>query len=46
MRKVINMDDFHFVSAKNTVEFKIKTQEEPFICNTKLEATKVDTLLK
>jgi len=45
-RKMINMDEMHFVSAKKKSQINIKAQIDSLICSTRSAGTKVDQLLK
>lgn len=40
------MDEIHFVSGKRKLQFKIKTQVGPFICDTKTTGEELDSILK
>lgn len=46
VRKMINMDDLHFVWAKKKDELKIKTQVGPFLYYSRAIGTEAETLLK
>ena len=46
IRQMLNSDDIHFVVAKKKSQFKIKTQECPFLCNTRIEGEEADRMLK
>lgn len=46
IRKIIIMDELHFVSAKKKSQFKLKVHIRSFICNSRSAGIKVDQLLK
>jgi len=46
IKKMLNVDEIHFLSSKNKYQFKIKTQIGPFIYNNRAAGEKVDNLLK
>lgn len=43
---MIDMDQLHFLTAKKKVQFNIKTQVGPFICNARSVGKEAKTLLK
>ena len=46
IKKMLNMDEIHFVAAKKKYQFKIKTQIGPFIFKNMAKGEEVDKLLK
>jgi hypothetical protein len=46
IRKMVNLDDIHFVATKKKSQLKIKTQIDPFICNNRSVGEEGDNLLK
>lgn len=46
IRKMISMDEIHFVSGKRKSQYKIKTQVGPFIYNTRTIIDVVDSILR
>jgi hypothetical protein len=46
IRKMINLDDIHFVSLKKKQQLRIKGQIGPFICNSRATGEEADKILK
>lgn len=46
IRKILNVNEVHFVSSKTKSQFRIKTQMRPFICNNRMIGEEADELLK
>lgn len=46
LRQRLNADEVHFVFSKNKLQFKLKDQVGPFICNTRAAGEEADKMLK
>lgn len=43
---MLNSNDIHFVVAKKKAQFRIKTQVDPFVCNTRIAGEEANRMLK
>lgn len=46
VRQMLNSNEIHFIVAMKKAQFNIKTQESPFVCNTRTTGEEVDKILK